>query len=62
MEEILVIRNYFKIGIFNMENQELCHIIYCDHSSEFWKLIHRIMPNYEIRKEKLLKDGWKYCL
>ena len=39
---------------------ELCHVIYYDHSSEFWKLIRRIMPDYEIRKEKLLKEGWRY--
>lgn len=41
---------------------ELCHIRYKNHSSEFWQLLRIIMPDYEIRKENLRKDGWKYML
>lgn len=41
---------------------ELCHLRYKDHSSDFWYYLRRIMPDYEIRKDQLLKDGWKYAL
>lgn len=32
---------------------ELCHLIYPNHSAEFWSLVGRICPNYKIIKEKL---------
>lgn len=39
---------------------ELCHTIVKDHSQNYWKFLHSIMPDYEIRKENLRKNGWKY--
>ncbi len=41
---------------------ELCHLRYKDHSSEFWDLLRLVMPDYEIRKERLRKEGWRYVL
>jgi predicted metal-dependent hydrolase len=41
---------------------ELCHIKYKNHSSEFWKALSLIMPDYQLRKEALRKEGWRYVL
>ncbi|KAF1078227.1 M48 family metallopeptidase [Methanogenium sp. MK-MG] len=41
---------------------ELCHLIHREHSAEFWALVRRVLPDYEIRKERLLENGWKYVL
>ena len=41
---------------------ELCHLRYKGHSSEFWDLLRLTMPDYEIRKERLRKEGWRYVL
>jgi len=41
---------------------ELCHLKYKNHSSEFWQLLRLVMPDYEVRKEALKNDGWKYAL
>lgn len=41
---------------------ELCHLRHKDHSAEFWDLLRLVMPDYEIRKERLRKEGWKYVL
>lgn len=41
---------------------ELCHQKYKDHSAEFWKLMRLVMPDYEIRKENLRRDGWRYVI
>ena len=41
---------------------ELCHLKYKDHSSAFWELLRLVMPNYEVRKENLRRDGWRYVL
>lgn len=41
---------------------EFCHLRYKDHSAEFWQLLRLIMPDYEVRKENLRKNGWKYVL
>lgn len=32
---------------------ELCHVRHRSHGPEFWKLLHRVMPDWECRKEKL---------
>ncbi|MDW5551646.1 SprT family zinc-dependent metalloprotease [Methanosarcina sp.] len=41
---------------------ELCHIKHKSHSSDFWKSLRLIMPDYELRKESLRRDGWRYVL
>jgi len=41
---------------------ELCHLRHKDHSSDFWDLLRLVMPDYEIRKERLRKEGWRYVL
>lgn len=41
---------------------ELCHLRHKDHSAEFWDLLRLAMPDYEIRKEKLRQEGWRYVL
>jgi hypothetical protein len=41
---------------------ELCHIRHKNHSSRFWSHLKELMPDYEIRREALRDDGWKYML
>jgi predicted metal-dependent hydrolase len=41
---------------------ELCHLRYKDHSADFWQLLRLVMPNYEVRKENIRRDGWRYVL
>lgn len=41
---------------------ELCHLKYKNHSYDFWQLLRIIMPDYELRKENLRKEGWRYIL
>ena len=36
---------------------ELCHIRYHDHSREFWRLLNRVMPDYEQRRSDLERLG-----
>jgi len=36
---------------------ELCHIRYHDHSREFWRLLSRVMPDYEQRRQELERLG-----
>lgn len=36
---------------------EMCHMIYMDHSKEFWTLLGRVLPDYERRKEWLKNYG-----
>lgn len=40
---------------------ELCHMVFMDHSREFWQLVEEIMPSYKARR-KWLKDNGKYLL
>jgi len=39
---------------------ELCHLKYINHSENFWKLFGSVMPDYEIRRERLRKEGSRY--
>lgn len=39
---------------------ELCHLKIKHHSTKFWKLLGTILPDYEIRKERLRKEGGLY--
>lgn len=36
---------------------ELCHLIRLDHSPEFWRLINKVLPDYENRRMWLKKYG-----
>lgn len=39
---------------------ELSHLKHPNHSQEFWKLLGNVMPDYEIRRERLRKEGYKF--
>ena len=39
---------------------ELCHKVHQNHSPRFWNELRRIMPDYEIRREELKKQGYKW--
>lgn len=41
---------------------ELVHLIHHDHSRAFWRLLERIMPDYETRRQELAIHGAKYQL
>ena len=41
---------------------ELCHIKEKNHTPRFWLMLKAIMPDYNKRKNELMKDGWKYSL
>lgn len=36
---------------------ELSHMIHADHSSDFWKVVSSVMPDYDERKEWLRVHG-----
>jgi predicted metal-dependent hydrolase len=36
---------------------ELCHMVYHDHSKQFWKLLETVLPNYAGRKDWLKVNG-----
>lgn len=38
---------------------ELCHTRYLNHSTSYWKLVARKLPNYA-RLDAALKDSWRY--
>jgi len=38
---------------------EMCHLRYMNHSKEFWEMLGRVLPDYEIRKEWLMNNGVK---
>lgn len=38
---------------------EMCHMLYKDHSKEFWDKVSAVMPDYEVRKEWLRNNGIK---
>lgn len=41
---------------------EMCHMVYMNHSKEFWSLLKRVLPDYEQRKEWLKNNGIRYDL
>lgn len=41
---------------------ELCHVKEKNHSKNFWRLVGEFMPDYEVHRKCLKKDGWKYVL
>jgi predicted metal-dependent hydrolase len=36
---------------------EVAHLLRPDHSSEFWRLVERAMPDYQSRRERLRRLG-----
>lgn len=36
---------------------ELCHLLWSDHSSRFWRELRRVMPDYRIREQSLCDLG-----
>lgn len=36
---------------------ELAHLRYMNHSNDYWKFVHSILPDYEKRKEWLCING-----
>lgn len=40
---------------------ELCHLIRPDHSPAFWKLLRTILPDYAERRERLRREGARFC-
>jgi len=41
---------------------EMCHLVYMNHSKEFWQLLKRVLPDYEGRRALLRNNGIKYDL
>jgi predicted metal-dependent hydrolase len=41
---------------------ELCHTIVSDHSRDFWRLLEKVMPDYQRRRQTLAINGAKYDL
>lgn len=41
---------------------ELCHLKIMNHSKDFWNLIHSILPDYELRREWLKKNGYMLAM
>lgn len=38
---------------------ELCHMVHLNHDRSFWRLVGKILPDYEVRKEWLDASSWK---
>jgi predicted metal-dependent hydrolase len=41
---------------------ELCHLKFNDHSRDFWKTLGNILPDYEVRRERLRKEGANFYI
>ena len=41
---------------------EMAHMVYMNHSKEFWHLVKKVLPDYVQRKEWLRNNGIKYDL
>lgn len=41
---------------------EMCHMVYKNHSNEFWQLVKRVLPDFENRKDMLKNNGIRYDL
>jgi len=41
---------------------EACHLVHPDHGPAFWKLLGRVVPDWESRRERLRREGSRYCL
>lgn len=36
---------------------ELCHLVYMNHSREFWRLMEEILPDYDYKRKRLKSEG-----
>ena len=41
---------------------EMCHLIYMNHSKDFWDAVEYIIPDYKVRRKALKDNGWEYCM
>lgn len=41
---------------------EMCHLIYMNHSKDFWSAVEYIIPDYKVRRKALKDNGWEYCM
>ncbi|MFZ5639397.1 MAG: M48 family metallopeptidase [Bacillota bacterium] len=41
---------------------ELCHLVYMDHSKDFWRLVESLLPDYRQRKGWLKENGMRLRL
>lgn len=41
---------------------ELCHLRRPGHSKAFWKLVAKVLPDYQLRRAELRREGWRYRL
>jgi len=41
---------------------ELCHLVHHDHSAAFWQLLGTIMPNYEVARDRLRREGAQFVV
>jgi len=41
---------------------EMCHLVYLNHSQDYWDLVQSILPDYEKRREWLKKNGIRLSL
>ncbi|MCR4924363.1 MAG: M48 family metallopeptidase [Lachnospiraceae bacterium] len=39
---------------------EMCHLIYLDHSKEFWEAVEYVFADYKEIRKNLNENGWKY--
>lgn len=39
---------------------EMCHLVHMNHTDEFWKLLKKVLPDYEERKNWLKNNGIKF--
>ena len=41
---------------------ELCHLRRPGHGKPFWQLVANVLPDYQLRRAQLRRDGWSYRL
>lgn len=41
---------------------EMAHKVHANHSSKFWDTVEHIMPDYQLRKEELKKNGYTFVI
>lgn len=38
---------------------EMCHMVHLNHDRSFWRLVGKLMPDYEIKQQWLAQSSWK---